>query len=163
MTTAKWSIGLSALVVTFLGLGSGPLPSRVAVAANTNACGCYGDSATGCYCNKNAKCGCPGECEPKGCEAQRQKQFDREIQIETRKAAEAARKRGGKEAAEPAASGRVKKAGGGISESQKRELSHLLTLYLTERPDDRSKNAGDLLGDLTRAEKPADKSDSKAP
>ena len=171
MTTAKWSIGLAALVVTFLELGSGPLRPPVAVAANTNACGCYGDSATGCYCNKNAKCGCPGECEPKGCEAQRQKQFDREIQIETRKAAEAARKRGGKAGAEPVgsetaapnASGRAKREGGEMTGSQKRELSRLLNLYLAERPGDRSKNAGDLLSDLTHTEKTADKSDSKAP
>lgn len=171
MTTGKWSIGLAALLVTFLGLGSGPLRPPVAAAANTNACGCYGDSVTGCYCNKYAKCGCPGECEPKGCEAQRQKQFDREIQLETRKAAETARKRGGKaggetagsESATPAASGRAKRERGEMTGSQKRELSRLLNLYLAERPGDRNKNAGDVLSDLTHEEKSADKSESKAP
>jgi hypothetical protein len=170
MTTGKWGTTLAALVLTFLGLGTGPVRPSVAVAA-TNACGCYGDSATGCYCNKNAKCGCPGECEPKGCEAQRQKQFDREIQIETRKAAETARKRGGKAAADPAepeaaapsAAGRAKRERGEMTGSQKRELSRLLNLYLAERPGDRSKNASDLLSDLSHAEKTADKSDSKSP
>jgi hypothetical protein len=53
-----------------------------------NACGCYGEG-NNCTCTRNAKCGCPGECEPKGCEEARQKQLQKEIEAETKKAKEA--------------------------------------------------------------------------
>jgi hypothetical protein len=53
----------------------------------TNACGCYGDGSS-CMCKKGAKCGCPGECEPKGCEEERQKKFQKELEEEVRKAKE---------------------------------------------------------------------------
>jgi hypothetical protein len=54
----------------------------------TNACGCYGE-LNACFCEKKAKCGCPGECEPKGCEEERQKKLQKEIDEETKKAKEA--------------------------------------------------------------------------
>jgi hypothetical protein len=54
----------------------------------TNACGCYGE-INACFCEKAAKCGCPGECEPKGCEEERQKKLQKEIDEETKKAREA--------------------------------------------------------------------------
>jgi hypothetical protein len=138
------------------------------MAADLNKCGCSADSAGGCYCTKNAKCGCPGECEPKNCEAQRQKQFDREIQIETRKAAEAARKRAPKNGADPVApddaaprhSGAAKR-GGGMSAAQKRELSRLLTLHLAEHPSDRDRKVADLLGDLPSSERSGDQAKEK--
>jgi len=57
-----------------------------------NACGCYADLAGKCFCPKRGKCDCPGECEPKGCEERRARQMQREIAVETRKAAEADRK-----------------------------------------------------------------------
>lgn len=57
-----------------------------------NACGCRQDSAGTCYCDRKAKCGCPGECEPKGCEEKRAKQFEKEVDLETKKAEAAARK-----------------------------------------------------------------------
>jgi hypothetical protein len=53
-----------------------------------NACGCYGDGVN-CTCERKAKCGCPGECEPKGCEEKRQKEMQKEIDAETKKAKEA--------------------------------------------------------------------------
>ena len=54
---------------------------RVSVAADQmNACGCYRGSDGTCVCTKTrkAKCACAGDCEPIGCEAQRQKQADKE-------------------------------------------------------------------------------------
>lgn len=60
-----------------------------AAGKNLNACGCYTENDT-CYCEKKARCGCPGECEPKGCEVERQKKFQREIEAETKRAAEEA-------------------------------------------------------------------------
>jgi hypothetical protein len=61
-------------------------------AAEKNKCGCYKDGAGTCFCDKKAKCGCPGDCEPKGCEQAREKQIQKEIDAETKKAAEADRK-----------------------------------------------------------------------
>jgi hypothetical protein len=156
MTTRRLSIGLALVVSLFL-LGSRSLRSSVALAAEANKCGCYADTAGSCYCNKNAKCGCPGECEPKNCEAQRQKQFDREIQAETRRAAAAGRK--SPEVVVPKDSEREKSAPRAMSGSQKRELARLLSLHLSERPNDRERTVGDLLTDLSQAAKPAARSE----
>ena len=59
-----------------------------AVAAEKNKCGCYRDSGGTCYCDKKAKCGCEGDCEPKHCEAAREKQIQKEIDAETKRAAD---------------------------------------------------------------------------
>src|SRR4051812_40535893 len=54
-----------------------------------NACGCYRNGAS-CMCtNKNAKCDCPGDCEPVGCEEKRQKEMDREVAAEVKRAEDA--------------------------------------------------------------------------
>jgi hypothetical protein len=58
-----------------------------------NACGCYEDSAGQCRCSKKSKCGCPGACEPAGCEEKRAKELDKEAREETRKQQEEDRKR----------------------------------------------------------------------
>lgn len=61
-------------------------------AHEVNACGCYKDTAGACFCGKSktkGKCACPGDCEPKGCEAKRQKEFDKEVAAEKKKAAAA--------------------------------------------------------------------------
>ena len=57
-----------------------------------NACGCYSNAQGACFCAKKGKCGCAGECEPKGCEEKREKELEREMAAETKKAAEADRK-----------------------------------------------------------------------
>ena len=46
-----------------------------AAAAEKNKCGCYKDGAGTCFCDKKAKCGCPGDCEPKGCDEKREQQM----------------------------------------------------------------------------------------
>jgi hypothetical protein len=78
---------LAPLVALVIWAGAG-----TAGAADKNKCGCYKNAAGTCFCDKKAKCGCPGDCEPKGCEEAREKQIQREIEAETKKAAEADRK-----------------------------------------------------------------------
>ena len=63
-----------------------------AAAPPSNACGCYRDSVGTCYCGKKAKCGCPGECEPRGCEEKRAKEIEKEIEAEAKRAREAEKK-----------------------------------------------------------------------
>jgi len=124
-------------------------------------------------CQKVARCGCPGECEPKGCEEKRAKQLEKEIMAETRRAAEADRKRNavtpahdgeideGKHAktTEPArakSAARFEAAGaaaraprsGRMTQSQKRELAQLLEAYLAENPERRARTIEQLRGDL---------------
>jgi hypothetical protein len=78
---------MALLMALLVSTGAGP-----ARAADKNKCGCYKDGSGTCFCDKKAKCGCPGDCEPKGCEAAREKQIQKEIEAETKKAAEADRK-----------------------------------------------------------------------
>jgi hypothetical protein len=58
-----------------------------------NSCGCYSTSDGGCKCVKKSKCGCPGECEPAGCEDKRRKEQDREAQEEVKRQQETEKKR----------------------------------------------------------------------
>jgi hypothetical protein len=66
-----------------------PAPSQ----PPTNACGCYEDNAGQCHCVKKSKCGCPGTCEPAGCEDKRAKQLEKEAQLELKKQQEEDKKR----------------------------------------------------------------------
>jgi hypothetical protein len=103
----RGSCGSLGIVVTLvLGLMSAGLGAREAQAKgkkpaaaaatpapkDMNACGCYKDAAGACMCSKKGKCNCPGECEPQGCEEKRQKDMEKEIAAETKKAAEADKK-----------------------------------------------------------------------
>jgi hypothetical protein len=67
--------------------GAGPSTKK-----DVNACGCYKDTAGACFCGRKGKCSCPGDCEPKGCEEKRAKEMQKEINAETKKAAEADKK-----------------------------------------------------------------------
>src|SRR5947207_7787747 len=84
---------LAWLAAGTISLGGG-FTLRTAAAADDglNACGCRQGGSGVCYCEKKSHCGCPGECEPKGCEEKRAKQLDKEVQEETRKAEEAHRR-----------------------------------------------------------------------
>jgi len=73
----------------------------------TNACGCYQKSDGSCVCGRGSKCGCPEECEPKGCEEKRQKEMDKEIQAETKKAQDTEKKRNEEAAAKAKAQEKV--------------------------------------------------------
>jgi hypothetical protein len=59
-----------------------------------NACGCYKNDRGGCICtDKKGKCECPGECEPVGCDLKREKEMEREMAAEVKRAQEDDRKR----------------------------------------------------------------------
>jgi hypothetical protein len=171
-------VGLvAAMVMGNVGQNSSP-PVGAAVAfaqeAARNACGCYRGAQGMCYCDKKAKCGCPGECEPKGCEEQRSKEIEREIEAETKKAAEAARRQQDADKGEGSTEGREtpQKAaapkGKAPSETpvtartaapriapapkmtpaQRKQLARLLGLYLAENPEGREKTAEEIRSDV---------------
>jgi hypothetical protein len=81
----------SAVVVTagaLLGLvfltGGGPArtTSSQPEDPHANACGCYRDGHNACVCYRKNRCGCPGECEPIGCEEKRQKALQQRMEEE---------------------------------------------------------------------------------
>jgi hypothetical protein len=94
------SFATIALVVSVGAVRVSAKPKKAAAAATAsggsqnpaNACGCYSNSQGACFCAKKAKCGCPGECEPKGCEEKRDKEIEKQIAAETKKAASAEKK-----------------------------------------------------------------------
>lgn len=125
-----------------------------------NACGCHQTAVGLCVCERKSKCGCPGECEPKGCEERRAKQLEKEIQAETKKAEEGDRKRQEANAQERTSSDvpepekpavRVPKVTRGkkMTAAQKKELSRLLELYVGENPDRRNWTIEQIDDDLT--------------
>jgi hypothetical protein len=59
-------------------------------APDTNACGCFEESPGVCMCLRKSRCGCPGECEPVGCEEERQKDLARRMEQELKKLREQA-------------------------------------------------------------------------
>jgi hypothetical protein len=167
-------------VLAGLALWFAPTGAARAAAAEdaVNACGCGRDLTGSCVCQKVARCGCPGECEPVGCEEKRAKQLEREIMAETKRAADEDRKRnsvpaghstelrdtadgrhGGEraksnEAARPKTMGRLDAASAvtrmpkKMTASQKRELAQLLEAYLAEYPELRGHTIEQLRGEL---------------
>jgi hypothetical protein len=133
------------------------LAGAVGAAPARNNCGCYKDGAT-CYCDKKAKCGCPGDCEPKGCEEQRDKELQKEIDAETKKAAASGRKTsGGDEEESPKSKQRNKEestaarasSGHKMTAAQSKQLAKLLDLYLGDHPDARGKSIEDVRSDVS--------------
>ena len=135
----------SVLVVSLAG-AVGAAPAR-------NDCGCYKDGAT-CFCDKKAKCGCPGDCEPKGCEEQRDKALQKEIDAETKKAAASGHRTSGgseesakakrEESAAPKAASVHK-----MTPAQSKQLSKLLDAYLAEHPEARGRSVEDVRNDVS--------------
>lgn len=135
-------------------------------AVEKNKCGCYRDSSGACFCDKAAKCGCPGDCEPKQCEQQRDKELQKEVDAETKKALEAARKTkghtkgqdgegsqpagaaGSKAAREPSAHTPPAAVGHKLTPAQVKHLAKLLDKYLVDHPDARSKTSEELRNEL---------------
>jgi hypothetical protein len=134
----------SVLVVSLAG-AVGAAPAR-------NNCGCYKDGAT-CFCDKKAKCGCPGDCEPKGCEEQRDKELQKEIDAETKKAAAS----GHKSTASGDESSKAKKeespapkpSGHKMTAAQSKQLAKLLDVYLGDHPEARGKSIEDVRNDVS--------------
>jgi hypothetical protein len=91
---------IAAVLVGGAGFGAGDAQAKGKKAApaadapkhEVNACGCYKDTAGACFCGKKGKCACPGDCEPKGCEEKRNKEIQKEVDAETKKAHEADKK-----------------------------------------------------------------------
>jgi hypothetical protein len=129
--------------------------------AAKNKCGCeLNESNNTCSCSKGAKCGCPGECEPKGCEEKRAAQMKKEVEAETKKAADADKKHkaasGGELKTASAKesngdNGKAAKAAAGpkMPAAQVKQLAKLLDSYLKSNPDARSKNAEELRNELS--------------
>jgi hypothetical protein len=129
--------------------------------ATPNKCGCTrNESNNTCSCSKSAKCGCPGDCEPKGCEEKREAQIKKEIEAETKKAAEADRKHKASSGGETKTASmktesakddgaKAEAAGSKMSPAQTKQLAKLLDGYLKAHPDARSKNVEDLRNELT--------------
>jgi len=168
-------VGLVAAMVMGKVEQSRELGVRAAMAQEgpRNACGCYRSSQGLCYCDKKAKCGCPGECEPKGCEEKRSKEIEREIEAETKKAAEAARRQQDADKSEGPAEGRettqaaapksrattteapastkasaAKITAPKMTAAQRKQLARLLGLYLAENPDGRGKTAEEVQSEV---------------
>lgn len=132
------------------------LAGAVGAAPPRNDCGCYKDGAT-CYCDKKAKCGCPGDCEPKGCEEQRDKELQKEIDAETKKAAASGRKTSGGDEESPrskqgnkeeSAAARAS-SGHKMTAAQSKQLAKLLDLYLGDHPDARGRSIEDVRSDVS--------------
>lgn len=87
--------------------GKAPAASKAPAppAEPLNACGCYKNGRGACVCtDKKAKCDCPGDCEPVGCSEKREKELDREMAAEMKRAqqqdADEKRRKAAEEAAE---------------------------------------------------------------
>jgi hypothetical protein len=123
-------------------------------AADRNKCGCYKDGAGTCFCDKKAKCGCPGDCEPKGCDEARNRELEKEIQAETKKAeASQHRKSGGgqndeESSAREEAPAAKKASSHRMSAAQGKQLAKLLDLYLSDHPDARGKSIEEVRGEV---------------
>jgi hypothetical protein len=109
-------------------------------------------------CEKKAKCGCPGECEPKGCEAERQKQLQKEIDAETKRAKEEekarskpkdqAKSEGDDSDSAASDKGGKKPAVRAMNASQKKQFLKLLEAYLAEHPEAANKMLSELRSEL---------------
>jgi hypothetical protein len=127
-----------------------------ALGADKNACGCYQTEGGSCYCDKKAKCGCPGECEPKGCEEKRQKEMEKEINAETKRAQSAERSQERSEKTTSGAAAPIEKApvaAKALTAAQLRDLGKLLELYVAQHPEESGKSAGALARELGRPAK----------
>jgi hypothetical protein len=144
-----WIAALGALVIA---------PAPAAFGGDRNACGCYQTDGGSCYCDKKAKCGCPGECEPKGCEEKRQKQLDKEVHEETKRAQDASRTQdqaAGRSGLRTAAAHEREKAPAaapkGLTAAQTHELSKLLEQYVAAHPGESGKGIAQLSRELASA------------
>jgi hypothetical protein len=150
---ARWgaaSFAVATVLVTLLVRTGG------ASAEERNRCGCYRDGTGACFCEKKATCGCPGECEPRGCEDKRDRELQKQIQEETKKAQEAGRN---DSAAKDEASETVPTPTTRTSPPthqrltpvQAKQLAKLLEIYLSAHPEAAGKNLGEVHEELSAA------------
>ena len=129
------------------------LGSGVATAA-PNKCGCTrNESNNSCSCSKSAKCGCPGDCEPKGCEEKREAQMKKEIDADRKhKASTAGETRtvsAKVDKGDNGDNGKPEPAAPKLSPAQTKQLAKLLDSYLKAHPESRVKNAEELRNELS--------------
>jgi len=144
-----WFGVVAAVVIWGGAFVAGASSASAAPEGKPNACGCYSDSTGACYCGKKTKCGCPGECEPKGCEEKRAKQMEKEIAAETKKATSGGGGKSSKTKVKEESSGESeaeapKKKAKALSAAQKKELVKLLDAYLAEHPEGKSQTIGEV-------------------
>jgi hypothetical protein len=128
--------------------------AEVASAEERNRCGCYRDTTGACFCEKKATCGCPGDCEPRGCEEKRDRELQKQIQEETKRAQAAGRKgSASKDEESETATAPTKRtpspARQKLSPAQAKQLVKLIDLYLAEHPGAGSKSIEEVPKDLT--------------
>jgi hypothetical protein len=115
--------------------------SGSASAQALNSCGCYQEPNGTCKCTRKSKCGCPGECEPVGCEAKRSKEADREAAAELKRiaarekkmAADAAKAAKEKDKAEKAAQKTTAKGDKAKAEKSKKDALEKAVLQLGDK------------------------------
>ena len=146
---------VAAVVVLMVGLASPTAVVADEVPAR-NACGCQQDSAGICSCDRGARCGCPGECEPKGCAEKREKQLQKEVEFETKKAKSemgehpTSAPKSAAPAGPPVGQPRKREAQHHLTPKDIRELGRLLQAYLEEHPADRDETLEATRAKLTR-------------
>jgi hypothetical protein len=115
-----------------------------------NKCGCYKDGAGTCFCDKKAKCGCPGDCEPKGCEEARDRELQKEIDAETKKAAAGSHHKASSESDSDKEESAPPKSSGGhkMTAAQSKQLAKLLDLYLSDHPDARGRSIEEVRSEV---------------
>lgn len=146
-------------IATFVGLQAAYADQPV---GTPNKCGCRSDSAGACYCNRDAKCGCPGECEPKGCEEKRAKEMDKQVEIETKKAKAAAHEKRPVQSTDddspkPTRASQQpapKRTEHRMSAADQRKLGHLLEAYVAQEPEARHLTVESLLSSLSPGKAP---------
>jgi hypothetical protein len=128
--------------------------AEAASADERNHCGCYRDTTGACFCEKKATCGCPGDCEPRGCEEKRDRELQKQIQEETKRAQAAGRKgSASKDEDSETATAPAKRtpppARQKLTPAQAKQLVKLIDLYLAEHPGAGSKSIEEVPKDLT--------------
>ncbi|HUC08399.1 MAG TPA: hypothetical protein VMR96_09950 [Solirubrobacterales bacterium] len=163
-----WWAAMAALAFAVVLVGGGQRSARAAE-GDINACGCRQGGDGLCYCERKSRCGCPGECEPKGCEEKRAKQMEREIEVETKKAQEATRRQSHSQrdsdddandrtdsrpstvpVRAPKAAPAPRSAVIKMTASQKRDLARLIGIYLAAHPDQGGKAIDQVQSEMNR-------------
>jgi hypothetical protein len=129
----------------------------VASGEERNRCGCYRDTTGACFCEKKATCGCPGECEPRGCEEKRDKDLQKEIQAETKKAEESSRKRAvstdeDSVSHDAPTQSKPRPTQQRLSPAQAKQLVKLIDLYLKGHPGAGGRSLQDLREEISPAQ-----------
>ena len=145
-------------IIAFAAVGMARMGVAAADEGAPNACGCRKTDVGACICEAHAKCGCPGECEPRGCEERRQKAFEKEVEAETRKAEGASRKRPSEEEQTGVTPAKIPERPAPdkarlqrqLTPGQAKQLVRLLDLYFSGHDGARAEAAGALRDDVAR-------------